>query len=77
MGSLYEASAKTPYHNNNINNNICLICIVFIVFYLLAQTHTDNFHVKNDIIAVSGMCIEHKGHHNENTNACSELIKRL
>jgi len=49
----------------------------FFVLYLFAQNHEDNFHVNDEIKAVSGMCQKHTGHHNENTDACPELIKRL
>jgi len=56
-----------------------LYCIVLycIVLYLFAQNHIDNFHVKNEIQAVSGMCQEQTGCHNENTDACPEIMKRL
>jgi len=46
------------------NSYICF------VLYLFSQNHIDNFNVKNEIQAVSGMCKEHTGYHNENTDAC-------
>jgi len=40
----------------------------YCILYLFAQNHIDNFHVKNEILAASGVRQEHTGYHNKNTD---------
>jgi len=44
-----------------------------IVLYLFAQNHIENFHVKKEIKAVSGMCQEHTGYHKCDRNTLKKL----
>jgi len=57
-------------HFHRINNDK----LYTVLLYLFAQNHIDILHVNNEIKTVSGMCQEHTGYHNENTDVCPVLF---